>query len=213
MAVRCSMILYCMMLYDAVWCFMMLYDAVWCCMMLHQYLYDAVWCCISICMMLYDAVWCCISICMMLYQYLYDAVWCCMMLYDAVWCCISICMMLYDAVWCCISICMMLYQYLYDAVSVSVWVSYPHWAVGFWPPCPKCHALNAMLEGTSAKTTKQVSHGLTVGAHESIHQENRESQEQNSCCSCLQRVLNAITYEQMTKQYDTIRYILQIITT
>ena len=135
---------------------------------------------------------------------LYDTV-----LYDAVWCC----MMLYDAVWCCISICMKLYQYLYDAVSASVWVSYPHWAVGFWPPCPKCHALNAMLEGTSAKTTKQVSHGLTVGAHESIHQEDRESQEQNSCCSCLQRVLNAITYEQMTKQYDTIRYILQIITT
>ena len=85
----------------------------------------------------------------------------CTLLYDTVLC---------DAVWCCMM--------LYDAVSVSVWVSYPHWAVGFWPPCPKCHAVNAMLEGTSAKTTKQVSHGLTVGAHESIHQENRESQEQ-----------------------------------
>ena len=63
----------------------------------------------------------------------------CRLLYDTV---------LYDAIWCCICI---------SLISSSIWT---HWGGEFWPPCPQCHALNVMLEGTAAKTTKQVSHGL-----------------------------------------------------
>lgn len=106
-------------------------------------------------------------------------------------------MLLYDAV---------------DAVLLSVWVSYPHWAVGFWPPCPKCHALNAMLKVRPQKQQSR-SHMVSLWGPMSRYIKRIENHKNKivvaPVCSEFSTQSHMNKWQNNTTQYDTYIYILQ----